>query len=138
MSQLTFTDPRTSSTYSLPTNPNTENAVGKTRNIERTSNTGNVGATKQQGDDGSMVIDVSAQVVAGAEETALWQWYALCRSQTVYLTDWAGSQYEGQIISLMRQWQLGPRNGAQWAVYDLQFEVWRFISGPQASAGVNP
>ena len=138
MTQVTFTDPRTSATYSFPRNPNTESAAAKTRNIERTSNTGNVGATKQQGDDGSLVLDVSAQVTAGAQETTLWQWYALCRSQTIYLTDWAGSQYEGQIISLSRTWQLGPLNGSQWAVYELQFEVWRFISGPQATAGVNP
>ena len=56
MSQVVFTDPRTSSTYTWPSNPTTEGALDKARQIERTSNTGNVGATKQQGDDGPLIL----------------------------------------------------------------------------------
>jgi hypothetical protein len=138
MTQLTFTNPATSATYAWPANPNAEQAAVKARTIERTSNTGNVGAAKQQGDDGSLIFDYSVNVLSSAMETQLWEWYVLCRTQTVYVTDWLGEQYEGQIIALSRQRQTAQVNGNPWAVYDLQFEVWAFRSGPLYTAGVNP
>jgi hypothetical protein len=133
MTQVTFTNPRTSATYSWPANPSSENALTKQITIERTSNTGNVGATRQQGDDGPLILDWQVFAKTSAMETALWQWYVLSRKQTVYVTDWDGDQYEGQIILLSRQRLLGSP-----PTYEVQFEVYRCISGLLATAGVTP
>ena len=129
MSQVIFTDPRLSVSYTWPVNPISETAVAKARAIERTSNTGNVGSTKQQGDDGDLIFDWQINVLSSDMETRLWSWYMLCKLQTIYVTDWLGEQYEGQIIQLSRQRQPAQIGGQNWAVYDLQFEVWRLISG---------
>ncbi len=136
MSQVVFTDPRTSATYTWTHNPSADyQPASKARNIERTSNTANVGAMKQQGDDGPFILDWTINVLTTAQETALWQWYMLCKLQTIYVTDWDGEEYEGQIILLSRQRQLAT---AEYAVYEMQFECYAFISGVLATAGVSP
>jgi hypothetical protein len=135
---VTFTNPRTSATYTWPANPVSEQAAAKERSIERTSNTGNVGAVKQQGDDGPIILGWQVNVLSTAAETVLWQWYMLCKTQTIYLTDWQGEQVEGQITSLSRERQVSPLNAGPWAVYALQFEVYAFRSGVLAAAGVTP
>lgn len=143
--QVVFTNPRTGGTYTWPINPGYDGvtqAMQKQRQIQRTSNTGNVGATKQQGDDGPAIMHWEPLIFHQAHETALWQWYVLCKTQTIYLTDWNGETFEGQIITLGRQWVgaiAGPgdttaRRG--YAKYVFEFEVYRFVSGVLASAGV--
>jgi hypothetical protein len=144
MTQATFTNPANGNTYVWPVNPHSEATAQRLRQIERTSNTGNVGATKQQGDDGPHILDFEVNVrstptsTTAAMETALWQWYVLARKQTIYFTDWTGDKYEGQIIAMQRQRQLGPVNGSGWAVYQVLFEVYAFLAGPLADAGVTP
>jgi hypothetical protein len=135
VSLVKFTDPKTGSTYTWERNPSTEQPWGKTRQIERTSNTGNVGAVKQQGDDGPLILDWQINVLDQAMETELWQWYVLSDSQTIYVTDWDGEEYEGQIILLTRSRQ---NASTEYAVYECQFEVYRLISGVLATAGVTP
>lgn len=144
--QVTFTDPRTGTIYTWPINPPFDgiSPATKQRQIQRTSNTGNVGATKQQGDDGPLVINWKINVFTAAHEQALWQWYVLSSSQTIWLTDFNGEVFEGQIIELSRQ-QVGVIAGpgdatAQgfYAVYTFQFEVYRYVSGLMAAAGVTP
>ena len=143
--QVRFTDPRTGAHYDWPINPGyggVTQAASKQRQIERTSNTGNVGATKQQGDDGAIIIHWEPLIFLASHETALWQWYVLCKAQTIYLTDFNGEAFEGQIITLGRQWIgaiAGPgdttaRRG--YAKYVFEVEVYRLISGVLASAGV--
>jgi len=138
MSQVTFTDPRVGTVYTWAANPTTENAVNKNRQIERTSTTGNVGAVKQQGDDEPYILDWGLNVFGTAQEVALWQWYMLSRTQTIYLTDWQGEKYEGQIITVTRTRMAAPANGQPWSVYQIQFEVYKFLSGVLATAGVIP
>jgi hypothetical protein len=143
--QVVFTDPRTSHTYTWPINPGYDGitqAAQKQRNIQRTSNTANVGATKQQGDDGPMIIHWEPLIFHIAHETALWQWWMLCKLQTIYLTDWDGETFEGQIITLGRQ-QIGALSGPGdtlqrgfYCKYTFEFEVYRFVSGLLATAGV--
>lgn len=144
MGQVTFTDPKTGTAYPWPNNPPYDGPApaGKQRNIQRTSNTGNVGATKQQGDDGPYIINWNVAVYTRAHVVAMWVWYNLSKLQTIYLTDWEGSQFEGQIIDLQEQWvgamagpgDTKPRLGYTKMVF--QFEVYRFISGPLFDAGV--
>lgn len=146
MAQVTFTDPKTGATYSWTTNPPPDGIQpsSKVRQIERTSNTGNVGATKQQGDDGPYIMAWNVNVFTEAQEIALWEWYRKCEKQTIYLTDWGGNQYEGQIIELGDQWTgvlSGPgdaRDRQGYSRMTFQFEVYRFISGKMATAGVTP
>ena len=141
MSQVVFTNPANGNTYTWPVNTTTENAVNKTRQIERTSTTGNVGVVKQQGDDLSYILDWTINVhgpSGNAMEIALWEWYMLSRTQTIYLTDWMGEEYEGQIILVTRTRQPAQLNGQPWAIYQVQFEVYAFLSGVLATAGVTP
>jgi hypothetical protein len=143
--QVLFTNPKTGATYIWPINPGYDGvtqAAQKQRQIERTSNTANVGATKQQGDDGPYIIHWEPLIFHAAHETALWQWYAICKLQTIYLTDWNGEECEGQIITLSRQ-QIGALGGPGdtnsrlfYCKYVFEFEVYRFISGVLANAGV--
>jgi hypothetical protein len=143
--QVQFTDPRTATVYTWPVNPGYDGitqAAQKQRQIERTSNTGNVGATKQQGDDGPYIVHWEPVIFHAAHEQALWQWYMLCKTQTIYLTDWNGEVFEGQIITLGRQ-QLGAVAGPGdtttrrfYCKYIFEFEVYRFVSGILAAAGV--
>lgn len=135
---VTFTDPQTSDTYQWPRNPSSEATAQKERQIERTSNTANVGATKQQGDDGPIILDWTINVLTTAMEIELWEWYMLSKLQTIYLTDWDGEEYEGQIIQLYRQRVPAGGDRGEYAVYNFQFEVYRFISGVLATAGVTP
>lgn len=146
---VVLTNPADGHIYTFDINPgfDAESKGGtqygqKQRQIERTSNTGNVGLTKQQGEDGPFVIHWEFAVYSAAQEAALWQFYVLCKRQSIYLTDFAGEQYEGQITTLGRQRSgvlAGPRDTTQrkfFATYVFEFEVWRFISGLLAAAGV--
>jgi hypothetical protein len=135
MSLVTFTNPKTSATYEWEVNPtgDSEQALTKQIAIERTSNTGNVGAVKQQGDDGPLILDWLINVPSSGMQIELWQWFLLSKVQTIYVTDWEGEEYEGQIIMLTR-----ARKIAAPTVYQMQLEVYRCISGVLASAGVTP
>lgn len=137
MSLVTFTNPLTSATYQWEVNPTAdqEQPLTKQRAIERTANTGHVGAVKQQGDDGPLILDWQIIVQSSAMELALWQWYTLCRTQTIYVTDWTGEEYEGQIILLSRA---RKASATGYSVWQVQFEIYRLISGPLATAGVTP
>lgn len=147
MGQVTFTDPNTADTYVWPVNPGydgqTQPAQKQTQ-IDRTSNTGNVGSVKQQGDDGPYIIHWEPLVFHTAHETALWTWYALSKKQSIYLADFDGEEYEGQIITLARQ-KIGVLRGPGdtnerkfYTKYVFEFEVWAFRSGVLADAGVQP
>lgn len=143
--QVTFTNPADGQTYQWPINPGFDGVTQpatKQRQIDRTSNTGNVGATKQQGDDGSYVLHWEPLIFHAEHERQLFAWFQLCKSQTIYLTDWNGEQYEGQIITLARTRQGaggGPgdtNSRGFYETYVFEFEVWRFISGMLKDSGV--
>lgn len=147
MNRVTFTNPATGDTYQWRLNPGPDSITQpatKQRTIDRTSNTANVGATKQQGDDGPLVIHWEPLVFHESQELALWEWYMLCKEQSIYLTDFDGDVYEGQIITLGRQ-QIGALAGPGdtkergfYCKYVFEFEVWGFVSGLLAAAGVTP
>lgn len=128
MTFVTFTDPRTGATYQWERNPSadTEQPVSKTRTIERTSTTGNVGAVKQQGDDGPLILDWQIIVLTDAMWQELKAFYVLCDTQTIYVTDWDGDEYEGQIILLSKARKVG---NPPYRVCQVQFEIYRVLSG---------
>lgn len=145
MNRVTFQNPKTGATYVWGINPGYDavtTPAQKQRQIERTSNTANVGATRQQGDDGPYIIHWEFSVFTEAMEEALWEWYALSKLQSIYMTDFRGDQYEGQIITLGSS-EIGVLSGPGDATvrgfydkYVFEFEVWRFMSGRLAVAGV--
>jgi hypothetical protein len=150
MQRVTFTNPANGDTYEFATNPEwdaeTQQGTGyqeKVRQIERTSNTGNIGATRQQGDDGAFILNWQFAIYSAAQEQAMWSWYELSGKQSIYLTDFDGEEYEGQLTTVGRMRQ-GAAGGPQdtnsrgfYAIYVVQFEVWVFRSGMIATAGVN-
>lgn len=148
MSRVTFTDPKTGDTYVWPHNPDHDALSAqpsqKQRQIDRTSSTGNVGLVKQQGDDGPYIIHWEPLIYSRAHEQALWVWWQLCKLQTIHLTDIEGDVYEGQIITLSRA-LYGALGGPDdigtrgfYAKYVFEFEVYSFVSGMMADAGVSP
>lgn len=146
MNRCQFTNPANGDTYVWPWNPGFTDETqyyGKQRQIDRESNTGNVGETKQQGDDGPFIIHIEPHVYSEAFEIALWQWWQLCKSQTIRFTDVGGDVYEGQIVTLQKQ-RYGALGGLPGDVnsrgffvqYTFEFEVYSFVSGIMATAGV--
>lgn len=148
--QVSFVDPLTGNTYDWPFNPSwdaeTKAGTGysqKARQIERTSNTGNNGATRQQGDDGPFIMHWEFPVFTSAHEEALWNWYELCDTQTIYLNDFDGEQYEGQIITLGRQRTgvaAGPGDISSQGFFSqmlMEFEVYHFLSGRIKQSGLH-
>jgi hypothetical protein len=145
MARVTFTDPATGDTYTWPNNPapnEITQAASKSRSIDRTSSTGNVGLVKQQGDDGAYIVHWEPSVFTREHEVQLWSWYTLSSKQTIYLADWDGNVYEGQIITLSKQ-DIGALGGPgdipdrlMYAKYVFEFEVYSFIAGILADAGV--
>jgi hypothetical protein len=148
MNRVTFTDPNTGETYQWPFNPDyaalSVQYMQKQRQIDRTSNTGNVGAVKQQGDDGPFIVHWEPLVYTEAHEQALWTWWEKCKKQTIHLTDVDGEVYEGQITTLGRQQigaMMGPGDTTErgfYCKYVFEFEVYSFVSGLMAAAGVSP
>jgi hypothetical protein len=146
LAQVKFTDPRTGNVYNWQVNPPYTGIQPQTkaRQIQRTSNTANVGVTKQQGDDGPLIIHWQVAVFHAHQQEQMWWWYQLCKRQTIFLTDWEGNEYEGQIISMQDQWTGlvgGPGDATARGGYsqmEMQFEVYRFVSGYMATAGVLP
>ncbi len=145
MSQVRFTDPRTGVFYDWATNPGWDQVTtpaGKQRSVTRTSNTSNLGVTRQQGDDGPVILHWEPFVYTEAQEVQLWFWYDLSTRQTIYLSDWNGEESEGQVVTCQRKW-LGALSGpgdtrarVGYAQYTFEWEVYRWLSGVQYNAGL--
>lgn len=99
MARNRFTNPANGAFYDWSINHESEEEFGKERSIEERSNTGNVGLTRTQGADGTLVLRYEGTILTRAQYVAMWQWYALCRTQTIYFTDCDGQEYEVQITS---------------------------------------
>src|SRR3954454_3299927 len=99
MARNRFTNPATMATYDWPVNHSEEEPTGKTRNISRAANTGNVGAVRQQGDDGATVLTYTGTINTRAQLQQFWAWYELSKAQTIYFTDYDGQEYEVQITA---------------------------------------
>jgi hypothetical protein len=139
-----FQNPANGTTYTWPINHSDEEESGKTRTIERTANTGSVGAVKQQGDDGPIILRWKGTILTRAQLVAMWTWFNLCRTQTIYLRDFDGQEYEGQITTFTPQRKRTLRNPRDTSApnhywtYSFEFEVYRFVSGDMLTAGVTP
>jgi hypothetical protein len=142
-----FTDPASVvAAYDWPINHNEEEESGKVRNVTHTAPTANnVGLVKQQGDDSPFVLKLKGHIKTRAQYAAFWQWFQLCRTQTIYFRDFDNQQYEVQITSFLptrSRRHSYPAPGLDphdhYWTYTMELEVYRFISGDLATAGVTP
>jgi hypothetical protein len=143
MARNTFTNPATGTSYEWPINHESEDAMGKVRNITRTSPTGNVGLVKQQGDDGPLLIKLHGTILSRAHYAAFWNWYALSRAQTIHFTDFDGQSYEVQITSFQpvrvrNLYRAGKDPHMHHWTYDMEMEVYTLLAGDLATQGVTP
>lgn len=139
-----FINPATEEMYRWHLNhkPDGDKGTGKKRTIELTSNTGSVGLVRQQSDAEPLVLKREGTLFNREQEVAMWKWYELCESQTIYYLEFNGDAYEVQIInfSVQRKGTGGPTRGGErfYAEYELELEVYGVLTGVLAEAGVAP
>lgn len=138
-----FTNPANNAIYDWPLNHSSEETSGKARNITTTAPTGGVGLVRQQGDDGPYQLKWVGRILRRSQLAAMWEWYQLCRTQTIHLTDFDGQKYEGQITDFQPRRIRAERPGSAdpqthvWE-YTFTFDVYRFIDGDMFDEGVTP
>lgn len=141
-----FTNPADSTYYDWTVNHTEEDESGsKQRAITRTSNTGNVGLVKQQGEDGPTILRYTGTILDRSQLAAFWAWFKLCKTQTIYFKDFDNQQYEVQITAFQpkrhRRMTSVRRDASMpqhYWTYTIELEVYRFISGVMATAGIAP
>lgn len=145
MSRNRFTNPATGVHYDWTVNHTEEDETGKTRNITRSAPTGGVGLVRQQGDDGPYLLRYTGTILHRAQWQAMWAWFALCRTQTIYFADYDGQQYEVQITSFTgKRVRKLANTGKDPSIphhnytYTIEMEVYRFMAGDLAGSGVTP
>lgn len=143
MARNRFTNPANNASYDWPQNHDSEETTGKVRNITRSAPTGLTGAVKQQGDDGPLVLKLSGVITRRSQFQQMWAWYALCRTQTIYFTDFDGQMYEVQIVGFEPQrvrnmYRAGFDPPDYHWRYSISMEVHRFLAGDLAAVGVTP
>lgn len=145
MSRNRFTNPANGDFYDWILNHTDEEAFGKARNITESAPTGNVGLVKQQGSDGPLVKTLSGTILDRSQYKAMWEWFVLSGSQTIYFTDFDGQQFEVQITSFLPQLKRKLTSASRdpsmpnsyWS-YTIAMEVYGLIAGDLADAGVTP
>jgi hypothetical protein len=132
MSANTFTNPADSSTYAWPRNHGVdgEQEFGMERSIERTATTDGIGVVRQQGADEPLTLELAGFITAQAQHDAFVDWAQLCRTQTIYFTDFDGNQYE-VIITAFRS-RRAPTGASFLWQYTLSMDVISVISGDWA------
>lgn len=145
MSRNTFYNPANGASYAWQVNhdPEGEEEAGRERQIERTANTGLVGSVDQQGDDGPYILSLSGKILHRAQFVAFWNWYELCRTQSIWFYDFDGQGYEVQIIAFKpkRRGAVNMRTSdpkTHFWTYSIQMRVYRFLQGDMVTAGVTP
>lgn len=139
-----FEDPAgVKTTYSWPVNPSEEEEFGRERNIEHGAPTSGVGFIRQQGADSPFVFRFGGTIFHESQLQAMWEWFKLSRTQTVYLHDHAGDSYEVIIKSFKPVRTRTIRNPRDFAnapyhywKYTIEMEVVRVIDGPIFNAGI--
>lgn len=142
MARNKFTDPLTLASWDWPINHDEEQEVAKTRNISRSATTNNVGVVRQQGDDGPLTMKFSGTILHRSQLREFWRWYALCRTQTIYFTDFDGQEYEVQITGFAptrHRTLLNPRDDSaplHYWTYSIDLDVYKLRVGDMRDMGV--
>lgn len=136
MAHNKFINPASGSSYTWQRNHESEEPSGMTRAITGTANTGQTGRVRQQGISEPYERRLKGRIVHRSQYVEFWQWYDLCRWQTIYFVDHEGQTFEGQITSFMprlvrKQYSPTPDPSMprHFYEYDLTFQVYRFVTG---------
>lgn len=143
MARNRFVNPATGASYEWHLNHDEEDPTTKTRAITRTANTGVIGAVRQQGDDGPLIVKYHGTALQRAQIQQFWAWYNLSKLQTIYFYDFDGQGFEVQIteLSVTRKRKLSytgrdPSIPFHFYTYDITMEVYAVLAGDMA--GVAP
>jgi hypothetical protein len=122
--------------YSWPINHSEEQEVGKSRNVEHGANTANTGFVRQQSDESPLTLRFSGIILEKAQIQEMIAWWQLCETQTIYLTDFAGDEYEvivTRFVPTRHKTVRNPRdyaNAPNWYWrYEIDLDVVRVIDG---------
>lgn len=139
-----FINPANNATYNWGINHTEEEATGKARQISRVSNTGATGVVRQQGDDGPFTLQLTGTILDRAQLQAMWTWYALCRTQTIYFYDADNQGYEVQITDFAPKrvrtlWNARDASARNFIwQYTITMDIYRFLAGDMVTSGVTP
>lgn len=141
-----FENPASGETYTWTRNhaPDGEDDAGKARPVQRIPNTAGGTAAFQQGEDGLYTLKWKGTLVRRDQWRQFWRWFAISKSQTIYLTDFDGQKYEGVISSLtgkrVGRSAQGIAQDASMSLfkieYNMEFTVVNFLAGDLHDEGV--
>lgn len=138
-----FTDPATGETYAWQFNHLTEGG-GLARNLTVSSPTSLGILIRQQAADGAVTLAWSGTALTRHQHQQFLLWYQKCKHHSIFLTDFAGDQFEVVITAYdpkrkavavnPRERNSTPSVGAPLWVYDftLTMEIIRAIAGDYA------
>lgn len=90
-----FTDPAgVKAQYTWTINQSEEEEVQRSRQMGDGAPTQDIGLMPQQGANYPLVFQWKGTIFTQADKDAMDSWYALCDSQSIYLTDFDGNEYE--------------------------------------------
>lgn len=125
------------SNYDWPLNHSEEDQFGKQRSIEHSAPTATTGLIRQQGADSPMILSLSGTILRETHYQAMWEWWKLSETQTIYFHDFAGDSYEVIFTTFQPVRHRTIRNPQDFTNapyhfwrYRMELEVVRFIDGP--------
>lgn len=131
--------------YDWPVNHTDEESTGKARNVTRTANTANVGAVRQQADDGGVQLKLTGTILSRAQLLSFWTWFAYCKTSTIIFTDFDGQSYEVQMTDFqptrkrkLRSIGQDPSIPFHYYTYTMTLDIYRFVAGEMFAAGITP
>lgn len=128
-----FTDPKNGFFYDWPINHETEDPVPNSRQMSDGAPTSNIGLLPQQGVPVPLKPTWHGKIYTQLDKDKMDAWFQLCESQTIYLTDFNGSQWEILIEDFpVNRKAVGwnKRGQIPWIwEYSLTFRILRVISG---------
>lgn len=125
-------------TYQWQVNHSDEEAVTRSRNIDATAPTSNVGLVMQQGSDGPLTFRFTGTILHAQQFAMMRAYYDLTQRETVIFTDFTGDEYEVVISSftpLRKRTLRNPRDLSiplHYWTYTIEIMVIRVISGTWA------
>lgn len=135
-----FTDPTTGETYDWQINHDTEEEGGRQRDITLSGNTSGVGLVRQQGAQAPITLRYGGAILHLAQFEAMWHFFQLCESRTIFFRDFYGDEYEVTITAFSPTRQRG-RNFADPAIplhfwhYTIEMQVMLVRSGTMSEVG---
>jgi hypothetical protein len=141
--QNRFIDPATGDTYDWEANHSDEQELVKARNMTYTAPTGLVGLVKQQGANDPVILKFTGTISKRSMFQTMLHWYHLCAEQTIHFRDFDGEVYEVQITHFAptrhrNLYRADRTNHQHYWTYEIELEVYKFIDGDYADAGIGP